>query len=199
MDVQEGQAPARQGRCANHPAVAQVGLCDVCGRPLCVACATPVRGRLVGPECLSQVLEIAPPATVVPAPLSRHGDLVAAAGFLMVLALSVIPWSHGLVSGPFTAWTPHWSLIACGCAVLGEAVSLRAAWSTWRPAIEASAQGLLAAAVVTTSILHAGFPPSLSQATAAPFFAAVAGGIALAGVAIKAVGIRRAGVGPRRP
>src|SRR2546422_598115 len=53
----EGQTAARPGRCANHPAVALVGTCEVCGRPLCIACAVPVRGRLIGPECLSEILE----------------------------------------------------------------------------------------------------------------------------------------------
>ena len=33
-------------RCATHPSRNTVGICDVCGRPLCVECAVPVRGRV---------------------------------------------------------------------------------------------------------------------------------------------------------
>ena len=54
-------------RCATHPSRLTVGTCDVCGRPLCVECAVPVRGRVLGPECLSEVLGDDIPATPAPA------------------------------------------------------------------------------------------------------------------------------------
>ena len=71
-------------RCATHPSRLTVGTCDVCGRPLCVECAVPVRGRVLGPECLSEVLGDDIPATPVAASLATvalarrpHGGRVA--------------------------------------------------------------------------------------------------------------------------
>ena len=47
----------RTSRCANHPGEAGIAACELCGRWLCVACAVPVRGRVIGPECLASVVE----------------------------------------------------------------------------------------------------------------------------------------------
>ena len=85
----EGMVAARPGRCANHPSVPGVGTCEVCGRPLCVACAVPVRGRLIGPECLPTILEdiaVPPPP---PAPVRPHWDTLAMAGTLATLTAVV--------------------------------------------------------------------------------------------------------------
>src|SRR5207247_11412591 len=118
------RSPVQGARWAYRPVVALVGECDVCGRPLCLTCATPVRGRVVGPECLSQVLDTAPPTRPIAVPVSRTGDLVAAVGFTVVLALSVLPWSHGLVLGPLSAWSVHWSLVAVASAAIGLGASI---------------------------------------------------------------------------
>jgi len=192
MDVDESQAPVKAGRCANHPLVALVGDCDVCGRPLCLTCATPVRGRVVGPECLSQVLDTAPPTRPIAVPVSRTGDLVAAVGFTVVLALSVLPWSHGLVSGPLSAWTVHWSLVAVASAAIGLGASI---WAWRHPALAAAQTGLEAVAATTVgaaAVLHAQFPPSLSQPTAAPTLAVAGAAVAFVGALLKARAVRRA-------
>src|SRR5467141_1795536 len=115
-----GQTSAQPGRCANNPAVASVGACDMCGRPLCLACAVPVRGRVIGPECLSKVLVDAPPLPHLPAPVPVAGSRLALAGFAMLVVASVFPWSRfGDSSRYFGAWTPHWSLVAVVAGVLG--------------------------------------------------------------------------------
>jgi len=190
-EVDEGQAPARAGRCANHPAVARVGVCDACGRPLCVACATPVRGRLIGPECLSTVLVEPPPDRPIPAPIPRGGDLVAAAGFALALLSSILPWSRGLVSGPFSAWTWHWSLIACLLAAAGTSVSLLAWRRPRRPTLETAVEVGLAVGTGTFALLHTAFPPSLSEPTAAPALAFLGAAVALGGAVAKAMALRR--------
>jgi hypothetical protein len=193
-EVDEGQAPARAGRCANHPAVARVGVCDVCGRSLCLSCATPVRGRLIGPECLATVLEVPPPVRPIPAPIPHAGDRIAAAGFAAVVILSGFSWSNGLESGPFSAWTWHWSLIASGLALAGLAVSVVAWLRSRRPVPETAAEASLAVMVGVACLLHAEFPPSLSEPSAVPLLALLAAAVALVGAAVKALALRRIAV-----
>jgi hypothetical protein len=193
-EVDEGQAPARAGRCANHPGVARVGVCDACGRPLCLSCATPVRGRLIGPECLPTVLEVPLPARAIPAPIPHAGDRVALTGFVAVVVLSAFPWSRGLVSGPFSAWARHWSLVACALALAGAVVSLLAWRRPRRPVLETAAEAGLAIAVGAAAILHADFPPSLSEPTSMPLLATVAAGVALGGAIVKLLALRRIAV-----
>jgi hypothetical protein len=119
------RAAIRPGRCANHPGVAQAAACDLCGRPLCVACAVPVRGMAVGPECLPKVLDDAEPAPAPPAPVPPRGDGLAIAGFALVLGLSALPWSRfGDQSRLFGAWTPHWSLVAVAASAGGLALAV---------------------------------------------------------------------------
>jgi len=190
-EVDEGQAPARAGRCANHPAVARVGVCDACGRPLCLACATPVRGRLIGPECLSTVLVEPPPSRLIPFPIPRGGDRVAAAGFALALLSSILPWSRGLVSGPFSAWAWHWSLAACALAVAGLAVSIMAWRRPQHPVRETAAEVGLAVGVGTFALLHAAYPPSLSATTAVPLLAFLGAAVALGGALAKVMALRR--------
>ena len=88
----------------------------MCGRPLCLSCATPVRGGLVGPECLATVLDEAPPPSLRERPLHPGiGGRLAILGFALVVLLTLFPWSHGRSSGSsgyLAAWTLHWSLIA---------------------------------------------------------------------------------------
>jgi hypothetical protein len=132
-------------------------------------------------------------------PISRRGDLVAAAGFVSVLALSVFPWSHGLVSGLLSAWTVHWSLVTVALAACGLVVSMIAWRRSRHPLGEGLAEAVLAVCVGAGAILHIQFPPSLSEATAAPFVAVGASAIALSGALLKVVAARRATAGPRSP
>ena len=43
-------------RCVHHPGRAAVARCSACEEPICLPCAVPVRGRVVGPECLAAEL-----------------------------------------------------------------------------------------------------------------------------------------------
>lgn len=166
----------------------------MCGRPLCLACATPVRGRLIGPECLPKVLESPPGTRSIPTPISHRGDQVAAAGFVVVLALSVFPWSRGLVSGVFSAWSVHWSLAATSAAAIGVAASLVAWRRARRVGLETALEAVMALATGAATALHASFPPSLSEPTIVPVLALLGAAIALWGALGKTVAVRRAGI-----
>ena len=117
--VREEPAATRKGRCSIHPGEDSVAVCDVCGRTLCIGCAIPVRGSVVGQECLAEVVEDPPPAPPPPGPPLR-ARAVAAGGFLLVLGASILPWArYGDASGWLQAWTPHWSLLAVASALAG--------------------------------------------------------------------------------
>ena len=122
-------ASARPGRCANHPSVAMVGTCERCGRSVCSACAIPVRGTLIGPECLGAILDEAPSVTPPSLAVPATGDRVAVAGFALVVLISMFPWSRfGDSSRYLGAWTLHWSLAASLAGVAGLVFALFA----WR-------------------------------------------------------------------
>ena len=114
-DVREVHRPTR---CSHHAAVASVATCDGCGEPLCIGCAVPVRGRVLGPGCLTDELHEDAPAP--PAPRDTARGVVDA---LLAAALvgTALPWSgFGLGSGPMGAWglDPRWSLVAAWIAAV---------------------------------------------------------------------------------
>ena len=155
----------RRGRCANHPGEAQVATCDACGRPLCLACAVPVRGSVVGPECVAEVVPEVPDAPVPPGP-SPRGRTMAAAGFLITLVASLFPWArYGDASGALQAWAPHWSLLAVAASLAGLVV-----WFVFRRRrgdrlVEATALFVLAGTSTVGALLHGLHPPALSAAS----------------------------------
>ena len=190
----------RPGRCANHPGAPSVGPCDLCGRSLCATCAVPVRGALIGPECLSSALDEAPgdPPPLPPGP--RRGDRAAIAGFALVAVLSIFPWSRfGDASRFFGAWSQHWSLVASGAGLLGLVL---AGWFNRRPidsVLEAIAYATLAILVIVASLLHHEHPPPLSVGSPVSLLAAFGGALALIGAGLKAAGIIGARRGWRAP
>jgi hypothetical protein len=185
-ELQEGQTQARPGRCATHPAAASVGSCDVCGRAVCVSCAIPVRGALVGRECLGAVLEDAPPPEGLPSPIRPRGGRLALIGFGLVVATSVLPWSRFGDSSRFLgAWALHWSLIAALAGVLGFAFAVFVIYRPLDPRAEAGAYGILGLLVVITAALQYRRPPILSEATFWPWVAAVGGALAILAGALK--------------
>jgi hypothetical protein len=192
----EEQTSARKGRCANHPAVARVGACDMCGRPLCIACAVPVRGRVIGPECLPKVLVDVPEPVHIPKPPSPRGDLIAALGFAVVVLTSIFPWSRfGDSSHYFGAWSRHWSLVAVLAALLGLALIGVARRRPVDTRIEVAALSGLAVVAALAAFLHHRKPPLLSAPTAWPWIAILGAAVALLGAMVK----MRAFVRARRP
>lgn len=193
-ELQEGQTQSRPGRCATHPAAASVGSCEVCGRALCVACAVPVRGTLVGRECLGEVLEDAPPLEGVPSPIRQRGGRLALIGFGLVVLTSVLPWSRfGDSSRYLGAWTLNLSLIAAVAGVAGLALAL---FVTYRPLdarAEGSAFGVLGMLIVIAAVLQHRHPPLLSEATYWPWVAALGGALGIVAGGLKLRAVRGAG------
>jgi hypothetical protein len=195
-EATEGQQSVRAARCSNHPAVAAVGSCDVCGKPICLSCAIPVRERLVChddiPNVLADVPAPARPPDRLPAP--GWGDRLALAGFGLVTVLSIFPWTRfGDHSGYLEAWTPHWSLIAAATAMAAGAL---ATW-VWRHPVDAwvTAAAYVAAALVVVAAveLHRRNPPGAPLATASGIsrLAILGAAVALVGGLVKAGSVAR--------
>jgi len=186
-DLQEGQTQARPGRCATHPGAATVGACDVCGRPLCVSCAVPVRGTIVGRECLSAVLEDAPGPEGIPNPVRPLGGRLAVVGFGLVVLVSVLPWSRFGDSSRFLgAWTPHWSMIAALAGVAGLTFAVVITYRPLDPWLEVAMFASLGLLIAVASFIQHRHPPILSEATFWPWVAALGGLLAVAGAVRKA-------------
>ena len=165
----------------------------MCGRALCLTCATPVRGDLVGPECLSAVLDEIPPPAPVPIRVPAAANWLVMGGFGLIVVLSIFPWSrYGDSSGYLEAWGVHWSLLAVAAGLAGFAAAL---WLARRPAdprIETALYAGLAVVVAIAAVLHLRRPPPLSASGVAPLIAIVAALIALAGAVMRFRALRAA-------
>jgi hypothetical protein len=181
---------AISGRCETHPGRPAVGRCESCGRLLCIGCAIPVRGQLLGPECVGEVLgpdvvrEAAPPARRI----RRPGLGVAGLGFAGALAASALPWSNRFSShdsGLFGGWgfsPPSWSLVAAVAAAVGGAAWVAARWRPGRAEAIRWALLALAALVAAGSVLYLLAPPPFSHPWLGPWVALAAAVAAFAGV-----------------
>ncbi|MGZ4129747.1 MAG: hypothetical protein ACXVPR_02825 [Actinomycetota bacterium] len=164
-------------RCATHPARATVGACDVCGRPLCVGCAIPVRGRVLGAECLPEVLGDDTPETPV-APWRRPARSVAEQTIGAVLAVAVLttllPWTRfGTGSGFAGGWSAdrRWSMLAAAAAVVSIGLWL---WSVRRPVVARGAAIVGGTLILCGSVLAMVNPPPFTKPALAPWVAAAA-------------------------
>lgn len=122
----EREGSLRVERCDVHPLRPAVSLCAGCGRPLCLACAIPVRGRVLGAECLPPPL-----AEEIPEPRRRRArpSPLLGVGLGVCVASTALPWSRfGPGSGPFGAWDgpARWALVAAVAATLGALLWLAA-------------------------------------------------------------------------
>ena len=167
-------------RCDQHPTRSAVVRCEGCGRPLCLSCAVPVRGSVLGVECLPEPLTAGTPA---PAGTPRSSPLrqVAGAALLMALVATTLPWSRfGVGSGALGAWDqpPRWSSLAAGAALFGcLAWGVRRVFlpsARWMDAVVAGLGGLVGAGAIL-SIWH---PPAFTRAWVGPWLALVAGALA---------------------
>ena len=116
-----------EDRCARHPGAEVIGRCDGCREALCLTCAVPVRGRVLGPRCLEAELGEAafpdpPPAPPGPDPIRRAADV----GLVGALIATALPWSHvGLGSSPFGAWGTdlRWASLVAAASLVGSAAA----------------------------------------------------------------------------
>jgi len=183
--------PGRATRCSAHPGRHAVGTCAGCGRPLCISCAVPVRGVLAGTECLASFVEDAP--AVEPGRARNDlsgGNLGVLAGFLIVLASSVFPWTRFADPRLFGAWTWGWALLAPVTALAGvAAVPL---WRRWpvHPTVQAAALGLLAVVAGLGAVVYRLNPPLLAGSSLAPLLAVLGATVALGGAIARAAAWR---------
>ena len=173
------------GPCERHPGKPSVATCDECGRPLCLTCAVPVRGRVLGPGCLSRELgpELAPSP---PAPAAgRPILLVTGIGFAAAAISTALPWKKfGEGSGPFGAWglAPRWSILAGVAALLGLLVWATVSLRGRRPGTKwAAALRLLAILVASGAVLHLLRPPPFGPSSVGPWAALISAAVAFAG------------------
>ncbi|HEX9124297.1 MAG TPA: hypothetical protein VF984_13235 [Actinomycetota bacterium] len=171
-------------RCSLHPGSAAVATCDGCGRRLCLSCAVPVRGRVLGQECLAEALgdESPPQPAEGGSRSSRVRDLVAGISFTVAVITTILPWSRfGEGAGMFGAWgRPRWSTLTAAAAVLGLLLWLVRGRA---PALSGAGWNLalagLGALVALGGVLAGLRPPFASRAWFAPWLAAATGVVAL--------------------
>lgn len=166
-------------RCATHPSRPSVASCDVCARPLCVECAVPVRGRVLGVECLSGVL-----GDDIPAPVARpwrrraiRSPMERVVGSLLTAATltTLLPWTRFSSGSGFAgAWAidTRWSMVAA----IGSVLSL-ASWLALgrRPGAARIASIVGGAVVVAGSLLAILNPPPFTKPALAPWLALASG------------------------
>lgn len=180
----------RPGRCSVHAGSPAVGVCSGCHRSLCLACAIPVRGLLVGAECLARFVEDAPSVEPPAGPAPRRGDVATIAGFGVVAVLSLFPWTRFGGSSFLGAWDGGWSLPAVVAGTGGLILSV-AGWVRPRAAaMEAAVYGVLAVVAGVACILYRFRPPLLAGASLLPLFAFLGAVLALGGAVWKAGGLR---------
>lgn len=173
-------------RCEVHPGSVSVARCARCDRTMCIACAVPVRGAVLGPECLPA--DVAPEGgvTEVRRPPMSRGWIVTGAALLVLLGSTVAPWTRfGVASGWFGAWgSPlRWSTLTAAAAALALLIWI-ARRRPGRTVVGAVAVlGILAAGGAELSIVN---PPPFTKASAAPWVALAAGGLTT-GVALAVI------------
>ena len=177
-------------RCHAHPGAAAVATCEECGRPVCLTCAVPVRGTVVGLECL--------PADVrtggVPEPPRRPAAVTTAGlAFGVALVATILPWARqgrwfGAWAWPFRGDFP-WSMLTAAAALLACVM-----WWSGRRRDPVRRTGLgvavLAALVAAGAYLAINSPPEFTRPWVGPYLAGAAGlvgfGAGIAGIVLPA-------------
>jgi hypothetical protein len=176
-------------RCHAHPGAAAVARCAHCERPVCIACAVPVRGAVVGAECLSA--ELGSPWTPA-APGGRLALSLSGAAMMIALVATLCPWTR--LGRWLAAWAwpiaddVPWAMLAATGSLAGCLLWLVA---RRRERVQGIAIALAAAGLVVGlgSSLSIANPPAFTHAWFGPYVALPAGlGAALAA----AVAARRA-------
>jgi hypothetical protein len=178
----DGSEAAANERCVHHPSRTAVARCSACDEPVCLACAVPVRGRVLGPECLAT--ELGDPAITTPPEPDRAvaGSWVAFSGAVVTLLATVGPWTRtGAGNRLLGAWVPsvRWSMVA---AVAATALLPAAWWFRTHPGRPGAILVILGGtAIAFASALAIAFPPTFQAASWGPWVAAIGGTIAVAG------------------
>jgi hypothetical protein len=186
--VGDGREAAAHERCIHHPSRTAVARCGACDEPVCLNCAVPVRGRVLGPECLAA--ELGDPAMTTPPEPDRTvaGRWAAFVGAVLALIATVGPWTRtGAGDRLLGAWVPsvRWSMVA---AVAAAALLPAAWWFRTKPARTGAILVILGGtAIASASALAIAFPPTFQAASWGPWAAAIGGAIAVAGAVANVV------------
>jgi hypothetical protein len=171
--------PESHERCAHHAGRAAVASCDACGEPVCIGCAVPVRGHVLGPGCVAE--ELGDPALVAPPEPERRWSWVAVAGALIAVVGTIAPWTRtGAGDRLLGAWvpTPRWSLLAAVASVALVSVVARLGD---RPVARPISVALGSVALVA-SVLAIAFPPTFQAASWGPWITGIGAAVAVGGI-----------------
>jgi hypothetical protein len=168
-------------RCAHHAGRPAVARCVACGEPVCISCAVPVRGRVLGPGCVAA--ELGDPALVAPPDTDVGRSWVAVGGAFVALAGTAAPWTRaGEGDRLFGAWVTNvrWSTIAAVAAVVLLAVAWR---SRRRDDVMTVLVVPVAAVALAAAALAIAFPPTFQTASWGPWVTGAGGALATAAAA----------------
>ena len=180
------------GRCETHPGAPAVAACDGCGRALCIVCAVPVRGRVLGHECLPADAKSPNGDEPLRPPRPGASRIVLGSGFGVALLATALRWTRfGEAARPFGAWAwdPRWSMLAAAAALAGSAiwvVGRRRGGRTWSVLLAG-----LGAAVAVGSLLSILNPPPFTKAAVWPWVSLAGGILASGAAALEAASVRR--------
>jgi hypothetical protein len=162
-------------RCHAHPGAVAVARCAHCDRPVCIACAVPVRGAVVGAECLSA--ELGSPWTPA-APGGRFALSLSGTGLMIALVATLFPWTRlgrwlAAWAWPIADHVP-WAMLTATGSLTGCVLWLVARRrERFRGlAIALAATGVVVAAGGYLSIAN---PPAFTHAWLGPYVALPAG------------------------
>lgn len=192
MPVEERSTKSLE-RCDQHPTRSAVARCDGCGRPLCLSCAVPVRGTVLGTECLPEPFGADVPTA--PHPGSTPLQLIAGGGLAIALLGTSLPWTRfGGSSGAFGAWGQpiRWATLTVAAVVLGIV-----AWGARRALLEPprlldraiAVLGGLASLGALVAVWH---PPAFARTWIGPWVTFIGGAVACASTLVELRGRRRA-------
>lgn len=176
------RGPGRTSRCSTHPGRHAVGSCGGCGRRLCLSCAVPVRGVLVGSECLASYVQDVPVGQQADPPgWANAGDVPALIGYAIVIVASLLPWTRFAGPRPLGAWRLGWALLAPLAGLGGLAAVML--WHRWPldPRFQSSAVIFLALVAGGGALAYRLNPPLLAGSSLAPLLAIGGALVALAG------------------
>ena len=179
----EERTTAVADRCSAHPNRQSVGTCDSCGNGLCVSCAVPVRGGVLGVECIEQVLGTPPQPPVRPS--RGAATRLTGVGLAIAALASALPWTRtGVGDGVFGGWdsVPSWSFAASALAVASLVAWLVGGPSARRAAASAAiGGGVLVQVSAAMATIH---PPFLTRPWLGPFVAIAGSVLAIAAAII---------------
>lgn len=170
--MDSSEATLARERCAVHPDRGAVGLCEHCGRTVCLECAIPFRGAIRCERCAA--LELGDPE---PPPEERkrriraeHIQLVL---LLVALAATIPPWHRsGTLTTRLSAWSfglDGWAALSCVFLAAAALILLVAALRRSPATRAVAAVSVLSAASAISIGVTLGRAPAFFSATAAPF------------------------------